>query len=87
MSELDKGLVTSIITFICLFVFGYFTGDTIGKSEVIGFATALAGIIVWYYNEKHNSSLVSEDIEHTSVVETEADLINEEYYECQEDEV
>ena len=89
MSELDKGLVTSVITFLVLIVFGYFTGDTIGKSEVIGFAGAVAGLIVWYYNEKHTSDLVSGDCgtnDEISVSETEEDLINPDYYE-EEDEV
>ena len=83
MSELDLGLVTSIITFLCLIVFGYFTGETIGKTEVLGFAGALAGLIVWYYNEKHNSDLISRNGEFTAdaVLGNEEDLINPEYEE------
>lgn len=80
--ELDLGLVTSVITFICLLVFGYVSGDAVGKSEVIGFAGAIAGLVVWYYNEKHNSDLISGDDPiclDESIVESEADLINEEY--------
>ena len=88
MSELNLGLVTSIITFICLVIFGYFTGDAVGKSEVIGFAGAVAGLIVWYYNEKHNSDLISgkDDVDaEIFLEEDESDLINPDYYE--EDEV
>ena len=86
-NELDKGLVTSVIAFICLLVFGYFTGDNIGKSEVIGFAGALAGLIVWYYNEKHNSDLISGTADAETVIEEdEHDLINPDYYE-EEDQV
>lgn len=80
MSELDKALVTSAVTFACLIVFGYVTGETVGKSEIIGFAGALAGLIVWYYNEKHNSNLVSgEPVCEEIVVESEEDLINPSY--------
>ena len=90
--ELNLGLVTSVITFICLLVFGYVTGDAVGKSEVIGFAGAIAGLVVWYYNEKHNSDLISgEDTICLDeiVLEDETDLINEDYYAKQdlEDEV
>lgn len=84
MSELDLGLVTSVITFICLFLFGFVTGDTIGRNEVVGFAGAIAGIIVWYYNEKHNSDLISGDVPVTTgsvIDESEEDLINQDYYE------
>lgn len=83
-NELDKGLVTSVIAFFCLLVFGYFTGDTIGKSEVMGFAGALAGLIVWYYNEKHNSDLISSSGEVNADLVLGADeeeLINPDYYE------
>ena len=41
MSELDKALVTSAVTFACLIIFGFVTGDTVGKSEIVGFAGAL----------------------------------------------
>ena len=80
MSELDKALVTSAVTFACLIIFGFVTGDTVGKSEIVGFAGALAGLIVWYYNEKHTSNLISSECEDI-VVETEEDLINQDYYE------
>lgn len=81
MSELDLGLVTSIITFICLVVFGFFTGESIGRTEVLGFAGALAGLLVWYYNEKHNSNLVSGEgeINAAAVLGTEEDVLNAEY--------
>lgn len=87
MSELDLGLVTSIITFLCLIIFGYFTGETIGKTEVLGFAGALAGLIVWYYNEKHNSDLISGgDNELEAFIEAdEQELINPEYYDEEEE--
>ena len=85
MSELDKGLVTSAVTFACLIVFGYVTGDAVGKTEIMGFAGAIAGLIVWYYNEKHSSNLIndsSNDYEETeSEIESEEDLINPDYYE------
>ena len=88
MSELDKALVTSAVTFACLIVFGYISGETVGKSEVIGFAGALAGLIVWYYNEKHSSNLINNDgefqIENVIGLDEE-DLINEEYgYEAED---
>lgn len=79
MSELDLGLVTSIVTFVFLFLFGFVTGDAIGRNEVIGFAGAIAGIIVWYYNEKHNSDLISGPGSEP-IIETEEQLINEDYY-------
>lgn len=87
MSELDKGLVTSLLTAVCLMVFGFFTGEAITRTQVIGFAGALAGLIVWYYNEKHNSDLVSGNDEVETVVvtdslETEEDLVNPEYDDC-----
>ena len=88
MSELDKGLVTTVITFLCLIVFGFVTGETIGRSEVIGFAGALAGLIVWYYNEKHTCDLIGCDGKVNTdkvIVETEEDLINEEYYENEDE--
>jgi hypothetical protein len=82
-SELDLGLVTSLITGICLIIFGYVTGDAIGKNEVIGLAGAIAGLIVWYYNEKHTSDLVSGngEINTERIIADEADLINPDYYE------
>lgn len=89
MSDLDLGLVTSVVTFLCLIVFGYFTGEAVGKTEVLGFAGAVAGLIVWYYNEKHNSDLIrgneiseNGEVETATVVdgvETEEDLLNPEY--------
>lgn len=85
MSELDKGLVTSAVTFACLIVFGYVTGDAIGKTEIMGFAGAIAGLIVWYYNEKHNSNLINNSSSSNEEIETEIedeeDLINPDYYE------
>lgn len=83
MSELDKGLVTTVITFICLIVFGFITGESIGRNEVIGFAGALAGLIVWYFNEKHTSDLIScnEKADAEETIETEEDIINPDYYE------
>ena len=83
MNELDLGLVTSLITGICLIIFGFVTGDTVGKNEVIGLAGAIAGLIVWYYNEKHNSSLISGEGQvnvNEIIKEDESDLINQEYY-------
>ena len=89
MSELDLGLVTSVITFICLVGFGFVTGDAITKSEVIGFAGAIAGLIVWYYNEKHNSDLVSggsNDNDDLVLNVVEEDLINPEYEDLEDEE-
>ena len=82
MSELDLGLVTSIITFICLVIFGYFTGESIGKNEVVGFAGSLAGLIVWYYTEKYNSHLVSGSGEiNTELILGNEEVMNAEYEE------
>lgn len=80
MSELDKALVTSAVTFACLIVFGYVTGDTVGRSEVVGLAGAIAGLIVWYYNEKHPADLINNELDVGSVVESEEDLINPSYF-------
>lgn len=56
---LDKSNITSIITLLFLMVAGYFGLNDLIKNYLVSLAGPLAGIIVWYYTEKHNSNLVS----------------------------
>lgn len=57
--SLDKANVTSIITLLFLMVAGYLGLNDLLKNYLISLAGPLAGIIVWYYTEKHNSTLIS----------------------------
>lgn len=57
--SLDKANLTSVITLLFLMIAGYFGFNDVFKNYFVSLAGPLAGLIVWYYTEKHNSDLVS----------------------------
>lgn len=57
--SLDKANVTSIIALLFLMVAGYLGLNDLIKDYLVSLAGPIAGLIVWYYTEKHNSELIS----------------------------
>lgn len=57
--SLDKANVTSVITLLFLMVAGYLGLNDVLKNYLLALAGPLAGIVVWYFTEKHNSELIS----------------------------
>ena len=59
--DLDKANITSVLALLFAIVAGYFGANELVKNYLVSLAGPLAGIVVWYFTEKHNSTLISGD--------------------------
>lgn len=57
--NLDKATITSLIVAILLPLMSILGIGELTQSYVLALASGIIALAVWYYNEKHNSDLVS----------------------------
>ena len=57
--NLDKATITSLIVAILLPLMSILGIGELTQSYVLALASGIIALVVWYYNEKHNSDLVS----------------------------
>ena len=55
----DKATITSLIVAILLPLMSILGIGELTQSYVLALASGIIALVVWYYNEKHNSDLVS----------------------------
>ena len=55
----DKATITSLIVAILLPLMSILGIGELTQSYILALASGIIALVVWYYNEKHNSDLVS----------------------------
>ena len=55
----DKATITSLIVAILLPLMSILGIGELTQSYILALASGIIALMVWYYNEKHNSDLVS----------------------------
>lgn len=57
--NLDKATITSLTVAILLPVMSMIGIEEITQNNIITLVSGIIALLIWYYNEKHNSDLIS----------------------------
>ena len=57
--DLDKATITSLIVAILLPLMSMLGIGELTQNYLLSIVSGIIALIVWYYNEKHNSDLIS----------------------------
>lgn len=60
--DLDKATITSLIVAILLPLMSMLGIGELTQNYIIAILSGIIALIVWYYNEKHNSTLISDTV-------------------------